>query len=1805
MRVRVFKIWQIVKFYLFKSLKKIHKSLKHTSNYISHYTSPIFAKVSKSYRQYIHPYLYPIYRRTLGPIIKFVLKFISHIYKKIRRLLKSHKFKAHARFFKLGFEAVILVAVIVGGYKYITRPNYNISSSAQKIIGTPDISLASKFVSYSKADKSYYLNKKAIGQKAMPNTIQVGSNSQATYSYKAPVDISRSEMTFYDNTNNLSFSITPSFKTASGKYKNGEFIYPMSKGQQAVYSIKDNGVKEDIILNKNLGDKTSLDFKLNLPDTLSAKLMPSGAVGIYSASPMLLGNVSASSSSDQALLKKARTISAKDTLQFVLMPPTVASSKNSDKEKERAKTKAQFALNGNNLTIKASGLSKLTYPISIDPTVVVKSALTSGNNESNANITSSSITTNSLTGGSLNGSSYNTGTITQSTNTITGSGTTFTSAMTGGTIFYSDGTNAIVTFNSATSLTSSVSKNFSAGSSYTIMNPWTTNSTTFTNPRANLAASVYNGYMYIIGGQTNSSVTNCTTGSVTTYYCNDVQYALICTGSNSGTGGCSSTAGSLGTWTTNSTTFTTPRSNLAASVYNGYIYIAGGWNGTTYYNDIQYATVNMNGSIGSFASASNTISYAASGVAGVGLSIYNNNLYIAGGFNGATNYNNVIYFNINTKNGDLSSSAINTTTLPLIQNNLNLVVYSGYIYAYGGTNPHIFGASDNLYTTFAQINADGSIGTWQVTSTATNASSHIKYSAGIAYNGYLYSFGGTNASATIGSTYYVKISDPGSINAFSSATGPGSLFMPAVTVYQNYLYVIGGCNLASTVNRWCSASTNVATTIYYSKINSNDGTLSAPSCGSPVGVWCLSPNVLSVGVFGASAIGYNSTIYVSTGCKDTGVVNNQPCSTVMNNFQYFLANTTDGSPGSVTNNTAAQLSGVFSGTFGSGLAISNGYLIVAGGCISNSNAAQYMCGRSVGALVSGIVYYQLLPTGGGALSAFTQSNYTTYGVFAPAVAAYNGYLYVAGGCAGNNLTTAGKGCSASGAAYNYLQYAKVSDIVNPSSPATPFLNDTSHAMPSFFAGGMSIYNGYIYVYGGCSDTTSSGSGITAGGYTGCGSSSVSPFTANVLNTVYAAPINLSNGAPSSNFVSVGTMANKSWGFGSAMSNGTIYMIGGCSTYASTTGGACASPATFSSNYQLATINLGGNGTLKAPTNCASTITNSFCDSGVALGSSASHTITGVSSTAYNGFLYEVGGTDSLTGDTTRCLFTSVSTTSLPYLANGGTYCNTVRVYSITSPNPVYIASYPMRFAKTGATVSAYNGYIYVTGGNSCTYAGCIQFNDVQVAKINIDGSLGAFSNTTPVSTWPVSGSQYACIQNSNTFCSSANGLICFYFGSGNCLLITTAGNNSYLNPGIDQSSISYSLGNVVYGSYYSEYYACKISTCSDNPSISTTNWLLLKNYNTSFNTSVCDSSHDCLGGLSSYSSNNTFINNSISFIDNGYLFVTNSTGSNSDYSVKINSDGTLSSTGQTLTSSGLAGSTSRAYYKGYEYVLGGTSLSSSLAYVQVSSGTYSSAWKLQSTNSRSLFDAYQLSNASLFASNGYLYVMGGESTITGASNACNNTTTSTTSCNFVAKAPIFSDGSLGDFQYAGTLPSITVTTNLGASVYNGYVYLPNPGTGVTDIWYSGLQSIAHNGIYSYLFNSLTSVTPYGLTVSGTSGKYDDLVTYKPMGDSANVCSGPPTNITPVLSSYNSIAMPTGNTCTNNKTTSQYYLLTVNINDSSVFTFSTYTPSNITGFTLFYHPNSGSRLHGGSDGASGSALPYTSGVQNLQVLDTPR
>ena len=84
---------------------------------------------------------------------------------------------------------------------------------------------------------------------------------------------------------------------------------------------------------------------------------------------------------------------------------------------------------------------------------------------------------------------------------------------------------------------------------------------------------VDNGFLYVIAGRVNL---------------NDVQFALI------------NTRGAVGPWTA-TTSFTTVRWLSASVAYNGYLYVIGGTNGAgSYLNDVQYAPISADGTIGTW-----------------------------------------------------------------------------------------------------------------------------------------------------------------------------------------------------------------------------------------------------------------------------------------------------------------------------------------------------------------------------------------------------------------------------------------------------------------------------------------------------------------------------------------------------------------------------------------------------------------------------------------------------------------------------------------------------------------------------------------------------------------------------------------------------------------------------------------------------------------------------------------------------------------------------------------------------------------------------------------------------------------------------------------------------------------------------------------------------------------------------------------------------------------------------------------------------------------------------------------------------
>ena len=137
---------------------------------------------------------------------------------------------------------------------------------------------------------------------------------------------------------------------------------------------------------------------------------------------------------------------------------------------------------------------------------------------------------------------------------------------------------------------------------------WTA-TTPLTSARAQIGTAVYNGFLYVVGGQGSAQISR------------DVQYCII------------NADGSLGAWQT-ATSLPTARFAGQAVAVNGKLYFIGGNDGTTYPTDIQIATIALDGSIGSWQSGPAI----ASGRYMLTVRAYQDYIYLLGGSNGSTHY---------------------------------------------------------------------------------------------------------------------------------------------------------------------------------------------------------------------------------------------------------------------------------------------------------------------------------------------------------------------------------------------------------------------------------------------------------------------------------------------------------------------------------------------------------------------------------------------------------------------------------------------------------------------------------------------------------------------------------------------------------------------------------------------------------------------------------------------------------------------------------------------------------------------------------------------------------------------------------------------------------------------------------------------------------------------------------------------------------------------------------------------------------------------------------------------------------------
>ena len=231
---------------------------------------------------------------------------------------------------------------------------------------------------------------------------------------------------------------------------------------------------------------------------------------------------------------------------------------------------------------------------------------------------------------------------------------------------------------------------------------WST-TTSVPSERADVASVAYNGFVYCIGGE----------GAA-----DEVIYAPL------------NSDGSLGAWSA-TTALPNGRRFHASVAYNGYVYVIAGFDGNfdQAYDDVLVAPINADGTLGSWTATASLPSQRGFHAAAV----YNGFVYVTGGWMTGLGANpETLYAPIHA-DGTLGAW-VGTSSLPVNRASHSCVAYNGFLYNIGGEQ-YLAGTTAFV----AQINADGSIGAWSATTDLTT--SHSAH-ASVAYNGFIYAIAG-------------------------------------------------------------------------------------------------------------------------------------------------------------------------------------------------------------------------------------------------------------------------------------------------------------------------------------------------------------------------------------------------------------------------------------------------------------------------------------------------------------------------------------------------------------------------------------------------------------------------------------------------------------------------------------------------------------------------------------------------------------------------------------------------------------------------------------------------------------------------------------------------------------------------------------------------------------------------------------------------------------------------------------------------------------------------------------------------------
>ena len=1191
------------------------------------------------------------------------------------------------RLLRLGAVTLLVWSAFIPVFDILFDINlYNLSPQVNAIMGEANTNLSAKF-SYNSEKQEWMFNKEGLGlqaeQLAATQNIstseagevvtqlrkQTGGGGKADdnlYSVKLPSKITDG-FTYYDNVTNLKFKLIPQDQSYDGKKWGDRLVYPMANGMKAVYTAKSNGLKEDIILTKPVGDEVSFSYDMELPSELEARLESDGSVGIYSANPVLYATT-AENSADKAKLQSARETAVKDHLVFGLPKPEIIDAKG-------VKKPGSFSLAGDTLIVRARGLEKLAYPLSVDPSVVITSSsdFATGNNEGNiAYNASGSISTAATTGGTFNG------TWTSQTN-INYDGAT------------SHAIPRVAVYNGYLYMINGNHVETATISSSGVIGTWNnlpTNAYTI-NAHGNGAGLVtYNGYLYVVGGQNANT---------------SVEYAPI-----------DASTGAIGTW---ASTTSLPAATFAGTVavMNGYLYLAGGYGGSTL-STVRYAKFNANGTIGTWAT---TTALPQVRTTGSGFA-YNGYLYVGGGYVDETNalYSSVVYAKQNA-DGTLGSW-MTASSMNQAGPGLGMTVVGGYAYAFGGAATTTYG-NGSTRAEYAQINADGSLGTWRTNSSMTLTQARTNLGSFSYTNGtdsYVYVLGGRDeASGGYRNTVHsAKIAPAGDNNGWATTTSlPGSRSGGGVIAYNDFLYYVGG----STGPNQSTAQS----TVYSAPIGAN-GT---------VGAWSTASSAFADG-FGHVYFGlavHNGYMYTIAGSR-SGSGGASQISTV----QYAAINT-DGTLGTWTSTTSASSARRFTSAWAY-----NGHLYYAGGyhntsdTVCNTSASNYcndvwraplsssdgsvgtwvqqaslpdQTANTVALVLRNVVYlidgestqcgkiaYSAMDNSTGTLAGWSTYTADDCRTADPMGGVNNGILYTWGGAIASSPVATGK----------YIWPAADGSVdtvgVPDSGCGSRWCTLSSNLTNTNSRRKGTTYGGYMYTIGGDNGTTAqttveyspigNGGGGRVGAWTSTATSSPAGSAGAGMSTSgdYVYLTGGADGSTQRNWTAYGqmgadgavtftsgtTMTTPRAYHGMASHNGYIYAVGG-----STTG--------WSPQATVEYAQIQSNGSIGAWATTTSMPEARYSGKTV----------------IHNGYIYVIGG-----GNASSTLQNTVY--YAPINSNG-----TIGTWSSTST---------FTNARVNMAAFAYGGYMYMSGGYDGVSAGTY-YNDMQYAPINSDGTLGSWS----------------------------------------------------------------------------------------------------------------------------------------------------------------------------------------------------------------------------------------------------------------------------------------------------------------------------------------------------------------------------------------------------------------------------------------------------------------------------------------------